>query len=271
MASAADENRAPTFSTDETPKSTTPLLTREVIEEETHTVKRTITTEYAQTASPETPTRQRANRGFSSPFSTPKYHGQHTAPVLTTPIKSEKFHATPENEGKYSRTPLSVGTQHTPFSTPQTNRFTQAPFTQANRVVTPPMPPLTQPRRMPTPRMPSSTQPRTPQTPIRQFPKYYPISHPTELEPFMSKYFYVVTVGQDVGIFATWYANSFSFVSLLTAQGMRQIPASQVSLGVLTPNARTGMKPFKFIPRPTPKVAFEGSQLPGGFLTTRSF
>jgi hypothetical protein len=209
MASAADEDRAPTFSTDETPDPTTPLLTREVIEEEIHTVKRTITTEYAQTASPETPTRQRTNRGFSSPLSTPKYHGRHTAAVLTTPLKSERFHATPENKGKYS-TPSSVGTQDTPFSTPQMNRFTQAPFTQADRVVTPPMPPLTQPRRMPIP-MPSSTQPCTPQTPIHQFLKYYPILHPTELESFMSRYFYVVTVGQDVGIFATWYANPFSF------------------------------------------------------------
>ena len=210
MTSATDEDLAPDTALD----PVTPLLTRKVIEEEIYTVKRTTTiSRYAETVSPGTPTRRRASLGCSSPPSTPSKHGQRTAAALATPL-SNGFYATPGTQGtpqspgtgnksKYSRTPSPEATQRTPFSTPQINHFTLAPFTQANRVITSPMP-----RHMLTPPTPSSTRLPPPHPPIHQPLKYYYMPHPTELESFTSKYFYVVTVGQDVGIFATWYAKS---------------------------------------------------------------
>lgn len=65
---------------------------------------------------------------------------------------------------------------------------------------------MSQPRHMPNPQL---------RTTVHQTLEYYPIPHPAELESFMSKCFYVVTVSQDVGIFATWYADLF-FFSIIT-------------------------------------------------------
>lgn len=123
--STSDEDQTHLL-TDVAPDPITPLLTRKVIEEEIHTVKRTTTiSEFAPAESPEMPTRRRVNRGFSSPHK----HGQHTAAAFTTPLRGEKFHAVPGtqgapqfpsagNKGKYIRTPPPAATQHTSFSSP---------------------------------------------------------------------------------------------------------------------------------------------------------
>jgi len=203
-----------------------------------------IFSKYAETASPnKTPTRKSDDHGFSSPLLSPN----NCCPATG-------------NKGKYSGTPSPIATQPKVFSTPM-NSFTQAPFTQANHITTH------------TSTLKPPFQPRTPQTPIQQPLKYYPMPHPIELEPFMSRYFYVVTVGQDVGIFSTWYANSLcsGIITNFFPQGMRQMPVSPVSLGALTPNARTGKKPTKYISGPTPKVVFKGSHMQGEFSTTQSF